>query len=118
MLWQANARDGELRLTSQTQGSGAGAFDTTFTYDANTGRIATIQAGPSNAIANFSYTFDALGNLTARSDANLSTTESFCYDLANRLVDYSMSATCTGTGNRHVVYDPIGNIVSKSDIGT
>ena len=51
--------------------------------------------GASNAVANFAYGFDLIGNLTSRSDANESIHEVYCYDPLNRL---TFSATGTSAG--------------------
>ncbi len=123
VLWTAVTRDAELHLTSQTEGNGV---TTGQSFDAATGLLTAVTAGPSNTLAAFSYTYDHLGNLTARSDANAAVYERYCYDGLNRL---TVSATgpsagsvtaCTsaGTGivNKTVAYDPLGNITYKSDV--
>jgi len=109
--WQANTRDAEMNLTQQTLGNGV---VTTRTYNANTSKLATVQAGASNAIANFTFTFDTIGNLTARTDANSALTETFVYDNMNRLTQ----ATVNSGTPKTVAYNSIGNITSKSGVGT
>lgn len=114
--WTANTMNAELQLTQQTLGNGIAINRA---YSANTGRISTIQAGTSNSVANFTYGFDLLGNLTSRADGNLSTNEAFCYDALNRLTYYSgVSGNCQGSGYKSVTYNSIGNIATKSDVGT
>lgn len=83
-------------------------------YDANTGLVATIQAGVSNGVANFSYAFNNIGTLTSRTDTVSSLTENFTYDTLNRLTQYAI----VGGSTKTVGYDPLGNITSKSDVGT
>ncbi|MBL6938546.1 MAG: VCBS repeat-containing protein [Alphaproteobacteria bacterium] len=124
VLWTANSGDAELHLLSQTAGNGA--FSTTQTFDANTGLLTNVRAGTSDAVAAFDYTYDVLGNLTYRSDNNVGVYERFCYDNLNRLTNSATASTtptaCTSTGSgitsKTVAYNAIGNITSKSDVGT
>ncbi len=113
--WTANARDAELHLTQSTAGNG---IVTAQSFDGNTGRISTIQAGPSSAVANFSYLWDSIGNLETRTDSVEGYSESFCYDALNRATNYALGASCTGSGTKTVGYDAIGNIASKTAVGT
>jgi hypothetical protein len=80
VYWTANARDAELRLTQQTAGNGV---VTTQSFDALTDRLTAILAGSGNVVENFSYTYDVLGNVLIRSDANESLTETLTYDNLN-----------------------------------
>ena len=109
-LWTANAVDAELRITQETAGNGV---VTTRTFDADRGFVTAIEAGPSGALASFSYGFDTLGNLTTRIDATQSLAEHFTYDILNRLVSYQIAGGATKT----MTYDDLGNITSKSDVG-
>lgn len=108
--WQANTRDAEMNLTQQTLGNGV---VTSRTYNPNTSRLTAVQAGASNAIANFTYTFDAIGNLTARTDANSALSETFVYDNMNRLTQSTVNSGTPKT----VAYNAIGNITNKSGVG-
>jgi RHS repeat-associated protein len=112
--WTANARDAEQHLTLQTAGNG---IVTTQGYDAPTGRLTSIAAGTSNAVANFAYTYDVLGDLTSRADANTSLSETFAYDALDRLISSTVNFTPTPLV-KTFTYDPIGNLLSKSDVGT
>lgn len=112
-IWAANARDAEMHLTSATQGNG---ILTTQSFDPNTGLIQNQVAGPSGAIASFAYTFDTIGNLTARTDNVQAYTERFCFDSLNRLVNFNIAAACTG--GKTAAYDSTGNITSRSEVGT
>jgi YD repeat-containing protein len=109
-LWTANSIDQELRLTQSTAGNGV---VTTRVFDANRGFVTGVAAGPSSAVADFSYTFDAIGNLTQRADATQSLTENFTYDVLNRLTSYAIVSGATKT----MSYNDLGNITSKSDVG-
>jgi RHS repeat-associated protein len=106
-----------LHLTNETAGNG---LVTSTTYNANNGLIQTIQAGASNAVANFSYYFNTQGDLTSRVDATQGLTEAFCYDFLHRLRVYGTTAVdCQAmTGQKTMTYDALGNITSKSDTGS
>jgi RHS repeat-associated protein len=111
VYWTANTRDAELRLIQQTSGNGV---VTTQSYHPLTGDLQAIQAGPGNAVQNFGFGYDLIGNITSRSDANTGLSETFTYDSLNRL----RSATVGLDVAKTVTYDTIGNIISKSDVGT
>ena len=60
-------------------------------------------------VMDFSYRFDqSRGNLTARTDNVRGGSESFTYDVMDRL---------TGIGDRAVTYSPNGNIILIEDVG-
>ncbi|MEI9988947.1 MAG: FG-GAP-like repeat-containing protein [Rhizomicrobium sp.] len=121
VLWTLSGADAELHPTVQTAGNAA--FSTTQTYDANTGLLTNVRAGASDAVAAFDYGYDTLGNLTYRSDNHQGIFEKFCYDALNRLTNAATGssgpASCTsGAITKSVGYDALGNITSKSDVGT
>ncbi len=113
--WTANTRDAEMHLTAQTFGN---AVQETQSFDPNTGLVQQILAGVVNSVANFHYSFDTIGNLTQRQDTIEGYTENFCYDNLNRLVNYALGASCTASGYSTVAYDALGNITSKTGVGT
>jgi YD repeat-containing protein len=102
VYWTANARDAELHLTQQTAGNGV---VTNQTFDAQTGRIL---AGGS-IVEDFSYTYDALGNVLTRADANENLTETFEYDAFNRVTKATVSQNAPV---KTFAYDAIGNLLS------
>jgi YD repeat-containing protein len=112
-LWTANTLDAELHLTQQTAGN---AVVTNQAFDPRTGRLTSALAGTSNAVENFTYTYDLLGNLLTRADANTSLTETLTYDSLNRLTSATVSQNIAPV--KTFSYDPIGNLLSKSDVGT
>lgn len=114
VYWTANARDAEGHLTQQTGGNGV---VTSQTFDANTGLLTGITAGNAGSVASFAYTYDTLGKLTARSDANTSLSESFGYDSLNRLTSSTVSLSPTPLV-KTFSYDAVGRLTSKSDVGT
>jgi RHS repeat-associated protein len=112
--WTANAGDAELHLAQQTAGNGV---VTSQTYDANTGLLTGITAGNSGSVENFSYTYDTLGKLLTRGDANSGLQETFGYDTLNRLTSSNVNLTPTPLV-KTFGYSAIGNLTSKSDVGT
>jgi len=120
VLWTANLRDAEMHLADQIAGNGAGAVETISLYDPNTGLVQQIRAAPQGvddgSVANLSYGFDKVGNLSSRTD-NHGASENFCYDPLDRLKNYSVGGTTCTTGTAKTVsYDGIGNITNKSDL--
>jgi len=113
-LWTVNARDAELHATQQTAGNGV---TTTQVFDPNTGRLASIGAGTNGGVQSVSYTYDLLGQLLSRGDANSSLNESFSYDSLNRLASSTVSLTPTPLV-KSFSYNAVGNLTLKSDVGT
>lgn len=92
-------------------------FDVQWDYDKASGFLESIKAGPNlgSGTLYHTYLWDELGNLTGRTDENQSSlTESFTYDVLNRLE----TATLGSTQTLDVDYDAAGNITYKSDVGT
>jgi RHS repeat-associated protein len=124
VYWTANARDAELHLLQATAGNGV---VTNQSFNADTGTLAGICATPDSgtcdgATANFSYSWDTIGRLTSRIDSDESYTENFCYDSLNRLTNYAVGSSCTSASSGYIAktvgYDALGDITSKSDVGT
>ena len=122
VLFTAQARDADLHLTQSLAGNGV---TTTNTYWDQTGLLRYVRAGTSDNIANFNYRYDSLGNVTYRADGYANVFERFCYDSLNRLTLAALShpgdpgTSCTAPGGtvKTVVYDAIGNILSKTGVG-
>ena len=110
VVWSVNARDQYLHAVTETAGSGV---VTTHVYNARTGRVSGIKAGTGNAVANFTYVFDMVGNLLKRQDHDLSTTDQFTYDPVNRLSTYSLA----GGAYQTIGYDGLGDIRTKPGVG-
>lgn len=122
VYWQANQRDSEMHLLSQSSGNGTG-LAISQSYYPLTGRLETICAAPTGASCtdtNATYTWDNIGNLSQRQDSLAGLTEHFCYDGLNRLINYATGSaiTCPNTTGISVGYDALGNITAKSDVGT
>lgn len=113
-FWQANATDARNQITQEVLGNG---LVTNRDFDQVTGWLDSIQTGLSGGagVQNLAYEWDLVGNLKKRKDVNQSNlTEEFFYDDLHRL-DYS---TLDAVTNLNVDYDALGNITSKSDVGT
>ena len=65
------------------------------------------------AVQNFGYSYDVLGRLTTRSDANTVLSESFTYDALSRLATAQVGVDIA----KSFSYNNIGNILIKSDVG-
>jgi RHS repeat-associated protein len=123
--WTINGRDAELHLTKQTFGNGVVQVNT---LDPQTGLLTSIRSGASNGVAAFDYQHDLLGNVTYRADDDQGIFEYYCLDSLNRLttsasgVSGATVANCTSSGtniiDKTIGYDALGDIVSKSDVGT
>jgi YD repeat-containing protein len=113
--WTANSADAELQVTSETFGNGA---TQTQSFDPATGRLTGVTAGSNNGIANWQYSWDGVGNLLSRTDTIEGYSEYFCYDQLNRLTTYAIGSSCTASGATSIGYDALGDITSKSDVGT
>ncbi|HEY5048238.1 MAG TPA: hypothetical protein VII49_09480 [Rhizomicrobium sp.] len=92
-------------------------------FDPDTGRLLAICATPDSgscdgSTANFAYQWDTIGRLTQRQDLGQSYSESFCYDALNRLLNYDLSSNCTASGYTHMGYDALGDITSKTGVGS
>jgi len=111
LYWRADTINAEGQLTAQTQGNGV---PTSQNYNNLTGRLNSIAAGASGAVASFTYMWDTVGNLQWRKDANHTLEEIFQYDELNRLTQAGLEGGSTKTYQ----YDSIGNITYKSDVGT
>lgn len=108
LYWRANARDSLGKLTSETFGNGR---STSYGYHAS---LRTLSRIYTPGVRDLRYSFDALGNLTARTDAVRGRGETFAYDAINRLV----SSRVTGRGAITYRYDRAGNLTYRSDVGT
>ncbi len=118
-IWSALAEDAEGHVTKAQLGNGAKLNKG---YNANTGRLKTIQSGPDDATPSLqddTYSYDSLGNLTSRTQlvatGGASLMELFGYDNLNRLTSSQIGSTV-----KSLTYDTngLGNIASKTNVGT
>ncbi|KQU65063.1 MULTISPECIES: RHS repeat-associated core domain-containing protein [unclassified Rhizobacter] len=99
-------------------------------FDPVSGRVTDAAAGTGTDITNAAamnvfkhrYVWDALGNLSTRTDVNGAgsgdASEVFVYDELNRLTQYQTTNPGGQTQNVTLAYNAIGNILSKSDVGS
>ena len=73
----------------------------------------TGSAGDPDSVQAFAYSHDAIGNLKTRNDAKAGLNETFNYDPLNRLLSVQVGTTLTKT----FTYSPVGNLLTKSDLG-
>jgi RHS repeat-associated protein len=113
VFWQGNATDARGALIDESLGNGIQSIRG---FDAVTGLVDYIQSGVGGGtgIQNLAYSWDPAGNLTQRQDLRQSLTEAFVYDNLYRL-DYS---TLNSVTNLDLSYDALGNVSSKSDVGS
>lgn len=114
LLWSALAANEAGQLTHERFGNG---LDTLRTYEPLTGRPAGIDTlGANDAVQQLSYAWRLDGELDHRDDLVHAQSEAFGYDALRRLTQ----ATVTRGGEQAVTtvtYDPVGNILGKSDVG-
>ena len=115
VYWQALTSDARGNITAAQFANGV---QDNRTYDPATGFLTGITSTLSaTTIRSLSYTWDKLGNLQNRADNVLNVRDDFTYDTLNRV---TQSQTTTGgtVSAVTVAYDSLGNITSKSDVGT
>ncbi len=114
--WQATAADALGNITQDRLGD---RINRTRQYDANTGLLTRIQTTASGQpqLQNWHYRWDVLGNLEWRRDDTLGNKEDFTYDTLNR-VRTSRITSPKGNTNVTIAYNALGNITSKTGVGT
>jgi RHS repeat-associated protein len=116
--WTRNAENTDGSVTSETYGNG---LIGTRSYDPLMGRLTSLQAGTSGAptaVQNQSYHYDSLGRLDQRQDSVVGTSETFAYDGLNRLTTANLTTPSLGTQTTNVGFNAVGNIISKTGVGT
>ena len=103
--WDSPVYDHMDRVTSVRKGSG---HTTVRAYRPTDGVLESIATG-GGAIQNLTFTFDGLGNLKQRTDANIAGgSETLTYDILNRLTH--------STKQGAVSYQANGNILGKTGV--
>ena len=132
--WKALAQDARGNVTTFRFGNGVESIRT---HDAETGRLASAFADDAlgTVVQDLAFTFDSLGNLVQRADSRQGLAETLVYDNLNRVIqsDALTGGTAPATlailpvsmwtnGGTNVTidvtYDAIGNILTKTDVGT
>jgi RHS repeat-associated protein len=111
LIWEAKAQDAQGHVTWEKFGNNQ---ESTLGFDRTNGRLSTIQTGVGAATQNLTYNWDGVGNLVSRRDNAQGITESFTYDDVYRLTTVQRNGVTTQT----MAYSDIGNITSKSDVGS
>jgi RHS repeat-associated protein len=142
--WRADLIDAQGRVRQHTLGNNVA---TVSTYDNLTGRLLSTAAGADKGVQNLSYGYDTLGNLKQRDDGVTGLKASYTYDSLNRLLSETRAGAGMGAPQYKTVmvpidlddlfvivpvkqllppspqtlawtYDDIGNITSRSDVGS
>lgn len=108
LYWQLQKLDARGQIEEELYGNN---LLTTTTHDPQRGTIASIST-PN--IQDWTYSFDAVGNLILRQDNTRNLSETFLYDNLYRLTTVEQNGQTTQV----MTYDNAGNITSKSDVGS
>ena len=100
-------------ITREVYGNGV---VTNRSYDQVRGYLNTVTAGKNDDIdvQSLGFQWDSVGNLEVRTNFNANMEERFFYDSKNRLAYSELD----DVENLRVTYDEVGNILSKSNLGT
>lgn len=119
VYWKAKTMNARGQMEQFTLGNG---LETTIQYNPAKGYITNIKTpgkGSEKAIQDWTYTFNADGNLTSRKDNKRNMTESFEYDELNRLhLTFHQIGSGSKIEKEKVEYDAAGNLTYKTGIGT
>ena len=115
--WKALTADARGNITNFRLGNGV---ETLKAFEPDTGDLKTIESGKGalSNIQDLQYTFDDLANLKNRTDHNQTLSENFTYDPLNRVTKVVTVLSPTASNTVDIDYDALGNIASKSDVGT
>jgi len=111
-LWRVNAVDEFGHVTAEQLGNG---IATSRTYDNVRGMLTGMQSSlGANTLQDFSYDYDAIGNMLFLHDSIVGYKESFEYDALGRVRKVFDLA---GVQTHRYDYDAIGNITFKTGVG-
>ncbi|MCO7224051.1 RHS repeat-associated core domain-containing protein [Pleionea sp. CnH1-48] len=116
-IWELLSTDANQKVTRYRNGNGlvtAQAYDP---YDATLTSIYTDSGSGSGSVQMLDYDFDSVGNLEYRHDLLAGMEESFDYDNVNRVTSWKLTVS-GNTMDSSVSYDHLGNIRTKTGIGT
>ncbi|MBL7772240.1 MAG: VCBS repeat-containing protein [Chitinophagaceae bacterium] len=112
VLWKANTLNAKDEITQQQYGNNAIIQKT---YNDYTDFLTSITTSiSSTTIQDFTYTYNNIGSPTSRQDNVINKQEVFEYDDLNRLTKTHV----IGLDTVVMSYNAIGNMLSKSDVGT
>lgn len=111
--------DSAGRITSRAFGNGTQTDYSYYAWDQQGGRLSTLttsRLADQATLQNLAYSYDAIGNINTITDAVAGETQSFGYDVLDRLV----SATASGGPapySETYTYDPLtGNLAAKAGV--
>jgi RHS repeat-associated protein len=112
-LWEAQEYNALGTVVKERLGNGVVS---TNTYNPRNGRITDSRSEDANGrpLLDYALKYDEVGNIVERKNLVSGTTESFEYDKLNRLT----KSSDRWSGSVSLTYDALGNILSKSDVGT
>jgi RHS repeat-associated protein len=116
--WQADKYDALGRTQEDTLGK---IVKTTRDYDPAQGVLRSIQSvlqhGAGAMVQDLSYVYDGNNNVSGREDHTTAVVEAFTYDHLDRLKTHTRTLNAV-VSQVSVTYDALGNIRSKSDVGS
>lgn len=114
--WIANEMDAQGNVTKFTLGNGV---TTAQTYQPDTGYLASIDSQKNTSTIQYlDYSFDAIGNLKYRRDLVKGYSEYLSYDNINRLTSSTVSGLHSNYSNFTYDTNGLGNLKSKTGVGT
>ncbi|WP_028875727.1 FG-GAP-like repeat-containing protein [Teredinibacter turnerae] len=118
LYYRVKAIDARGSVVSEIFGNGV---VTSRTYADEDGELKGIRSGigfPGTEAQNLGFDHDSLGNLKYREDFKNNFSETFVYDEVNRLKSTTANYGNGEIRNISVDYDPLGNIVEKTGVGS
>ncbi len=97
------------RRTSLTRPNGV---NTNYSYDSVSHLLSVLHQAGTNTLDGYSYTYDAAGNRTSKTDYMNGVTSNFTYDPLYELTQVTQGASTTESYS----YDPVGNRLSSSGV--
>jgi len=108
--------DARGNVTGFVYGNGV---STLRTFDAAQGVPRGVSASKGSSVLHqMAFGWDIIGNLAERQDLRRGLAEAFTYDNLNRLKTAQVRVNGTVTGTDSFSYDALGNILSKTGVGT
>jgi RHS repeat-associated protein len=124
VLWQALSRDATGALEQQRLGSATAGLVTKRTFEEATGRVTQMITGNSagsSEVHSLSLTWDSLDRLKQRDTIDPASaavvSDSYGQDALGRMSSHSVKRAGVALRSVTMVYNPLGNILSKSDVG-
>ena len=110
--WSATAMNRDGTLNQYDLGT---AVQLERSFAADSGNLESIRSTVgATPLLDLAYTYTPAEDLDDRQDLMQGLTESFVHDVYGQLINVSLN----GVGTQQVTYDILGNIVTKTDVGT